>query len=562
MKAFKNLTIVQKLLVPLILMGLLTLGTGFYALSQMHTVGNEYQGLLRRESEAIQSILRANETASHIGRISYTMVAEPDSYIIESMKEEIDFKVNELNGHLAEVERLLPGLKNDLDLARTDIGVMLDRIEEARQALLQGKTEAGARILVDQFDGRLIDVLDRLSQLSKEIDTGLAKGEAAAEARYGQALWITTAVGVTGTALVMALALWLTIVSVSRPLKRIVATMTRLADGDLSVTISGADAKDEIGATARAVTVFQRSMQETERLRAAQEDMKTQAEADKRAAMAQLANEFQASMEQVVRQLAGSAQHMRGTAESLTSVADQTDRQTGDVASAADMAATSVHGVAAAVEELSASIRDIASHVAESARIANDAVDETARSNETVASLVDAAQKIGNVVRMISEIAAQTNLLALNATIEAARAGEAGKGFAVVAGEVKNLASQTAKATEEISTQISAMQSVAGTAATAIQSVGGTIGRISGIVTTIAAAVEQQDAATREIAQGAAQAAGATTNVSTIIADVSRAAAETGTMAGDVLTAAGELTQECELLRHHVEGFVTKIRMG
>jgi len=219
-----------------------------------------------------------------------------------------------------------------------------------------------------------------------------------------------------------------------------------------------------------------------------------------------------------------------------------------------------VQTVAAATEELSSSVNEISRQVSESSRIANVAVDEANKTNITVAGLSDAAQKIGEVVGLINNIASQTNLLALNATIEAARAGEAGKGFAVVASEVKNLANQTAKATEDIQGQVGQMQSVTGTAVDAIKGITGTIQRMSEITTTIASAVEEQGAATREIARNVQQASTGTREVSSNIGGVTQAAGETGHMAGSVLGATKELSRQTDRLRQEVDAFVRRVR--
>ena len=350
--------------------------------------------------------------------------------------------------------------------------------------------------------------------------------------------------------------------TLTRPLASAMAAMRDIAAGNLTREVAGTARKDELGDMARTLAVFRDSLRDAERLRAEQEAMKASAEGEKRVALARLADEFERSMADVVRGVDTSARRMRETAQGMHAVADRSSQRSSAVARSAERAAGSIDTVAAAAEELSASIQEISARVAESARIAGAAVAEAERSNATVAGLVEAASRIGEVVKLISDIASQTNLLALNATIEAARAGEAGKGFAVVASEVKNLAAQTAKATEEIGQQIADIQGVAGSAADAIRGVGGTIGKISEIVTTIATAVEEQGAATGEIARSVAEVADNTKAVSATIGEVSQAGAETGGMAGDVLSSAEKLVGESEALRAQVAGFVQRVRAG
>ena len=273
-----------------------------------------------------------------------------------------------------------------------------------------------------------------------------------------------------------------------------------------------------------------------------------------------LADDLESKVKGVVDTVASASTEMQSTAESMTATAEQTSNQATAAASAAEETTTNVQTVASAAEEMSNSISEIGRQVDQSSDIAGKAVEEAERTNETVQSMAAAAQKIGEVVKLISDIAEQTNLLALNATIEAARAGDAGKGFAVVAAEVKSLANQTAKATEDIAGQIGAMQSVTGEAATAINTIGETIKEISEIGTTISAAVEEQRAATQEIARNVQQAAQGTGEVSANIASVNQAATEAGESARHVLSASGELATQSEMLRGEVDGFVQQIR--
>jgi methyl-accepting chemotaxis protein len=353
---------------------------------------------------------------------------------------------------------------------------------------------------------------------------------------------------------------WFVARGITRPIKAITGVMTRLAANDLTVEVSGRDNGDEIGEMARAVDVFKTSAIAVERLRAEQEQLKQQAEADKRRLMNGLADQFDSSVKGVVSSLSAAARQLQNTAQSLSASADQTNRQSVTVATAAEQASVNVQTVAAATEELTSSVNEISRQVSESSRIATVAVDEANHTNQTVGGLQTAAQKIGEVVNLINDIASQTNLLALNATIEAARAGEAGKGFAVVASEVKNLANQTAKATEDIQAQVQQIQGATGTAVEAIRGISDTIRKMSEITTAIASAVEEQNAATGEIARNIQEAARGTQDVSANIGEVTQAAAETGRAATETLNSAADMGRQSEILSREVDAFVASVR--
>ena len=346
----------------------------------------------------------------------------------------------------------------------------------------------------------------------------------------------------------------------ARPIVALQGAMRAITSGQHDVVVPGGNRRDEIGSMARAVEVFKDSLVETGRLRAAQEDQRIASEKERRSTVLALAERFETGVGGVVNAVGAASTELRNTAESMARTAEEATKQTTAVADASEEASANAQAVAAAIEELNASINEIAQQVNESAQVAGHAAQQANQTNAEVQGLALAAQKIGDVVKLISEIAAQTNLLALNATIEAARAGEAGRGFAVVASEVKELASQTSKATDEISAQVGAIQSATRTSVEAIDGITRTIGKVNEIASAIASAVEEQGAATREIAHNVSQAAKGTGEVSANIVGVRDAARETGVAADQVVSSAAELSQNGETLKAQVDAFLREVR--
>jgi methyl-accepting chemotaxis protein len=354
--------------------------------------------------------------------------------------------------------------------------------------------------------------------------------------------------------------MWIVAAGVARPVVAMTSAMKKLAGGDHEVEVPARDQIDELGEMAKAVQVFKDNAIEMERLQAEQVAQKQRAEAEQKRLMNELASNFEASVMGVVAAVSSRSSEMEAAAQSLSALASQTEHEASAVAVASEQASSNVQTVAAATAELSAAIQEIGHQVADSAKVSSSAVTEANRVNQIVVDLASAANRIGEVVSLINDIASQTNLLALNATIEAARAGDAGKGFAVVAGEVKSLANQTAKATEEIGAQIASVQQATSDAVGAIQGITTTISRLNEISAAISSAVEEQGAATQEIARNVQQASDGVGDVTSRISTVTQASTQTGQASSQVLAAAGQLSEQSVHLKADVEGFVARIR--
>ncbi|MCJ9733670.1 methyl-accepting chemotaxis protein [Bradyrhizobium sp. PRIMUS42] len=350
------------------------------------------------------------------------------------------------------------------------------------------------------------------------------------------------------------------VLSIARPIRRIGDVLLQLAGGNKAVEIPYTRRGDEVGDNARTAQTFKENLIRIDLMEAEQKNQEAAAAARRKEEMTKLAGVFEAAVGGIIDSVSAASQQLEAAAGTLSGTAEETQQLSGMVAAASEEASTNVGAVASAAEEMSTSVVEIGRQVHDSSRIASEAVEQAKRTDVRINELLKAAGRIGDVVKLITAIAEQTNLLALNATIEAARAGESGRGFAVVASEVKALAAQTARATEEISTQIAGMQSATEDSVGAIKEIGATIARISDISTTIAATIEEQGAATAEIARNVSEAAKGTVEVADKIAQVSHGASATGAASGQVLSSARSLSSESSLLKTEVEKFLNTVR--
>ncbi len=557
----RNTKIVIKIMVPLAIMVFLSVGVMVLALLAMHRLNEQFASLIQHEGQASTWIARAGTSLNGTSRFFYRMIAETDKDKIQKIISDLDQDIKSFGERVDATEKALPSAVAELQALRQSYNALIVTGRDVERLALAEDSQAAMRLMSGSYEASYADARLRIRDLIRVGDAKMAEAIANVAEAYKKWRLVAVGGGTTGLVLCFVIAVMLVQRTLTAPINTLTDVMTSISSGAVGVVIQGQDRQDEIGRMARAVQVFNDNVAERIRLETESAEQIV-AKARQAADVERLLKDFDRDIGNVLSTVMAAAEELDATANGMSATAAQTREQAAATAVVAEHTASNVQAVASAAEAMGGSIREIAQQVATANTIASKAARQALDTTNSVRSLADAANRIGEVVKLIQDIASQTNLLALNATIEAARAGEAGKGFAVVASEVKALANQTAKATEDISAQITAVQAATQRTVLAIEGFGDTITTINRIASAIAFAVEAQDATTGDIANNAQEAAHGTGEVSQNVELVKGAAVQTGAAADRVLDASGQLSRQAEALRRHVEGFLVAIRIA
>jgi methyl-accepting chemotaxis protein len=560
MRRLANLSVLVKITSVIVLIGVITAGGVWFATSRMSQIDDGYSQFLDKEVPALVASTRIRRNMYQLWMLSFRIIAETRMDRMKAVEADIGKAFDEFNQIAKAIKTGAPNLAAQVDALIAKVAKLKTDLAPVVKQAMANQNEDAVDAMNIKINPQFEDIAQDSEKIRSALDAAIKKGSDDLTDTTNATIRMTVMLMGAGLLAGIALAVLITLFGITRPIGRLVACMKVIADGKYDVEVPGAGRTDEVGVMAGAVEVFRKNGEEVERARAERDEQRRRAEVERKSEMRKLADTFQAAVGNIVDTVSSASTELEAAAGTLTKTAETTQDLAGVVASASEEASANVQSVASATEQLTGSVGEISRQVQESSRIAEEAVRQAGKTDARITELSQAASRIGDVVKLITAIAEQTNLLALNATIEAARAGEAGKGFAVVAQEVKALAAQTAKATDEIGTQITSMQAATQDSVAAIKEIGGTIARIAEIAGTIATAAEQQAASTQEIARNVQQAAQGTQQVASNITDVNRGASETGSASAQVLSSAQSLSTESNHLKIEVEKFLATVR--
>ena len=559
MLRLSNLKVLHKIASVIGLIGLIMGGSVWYAQSRMAVIDDAYSLFIVQEARAAVTVQRINRLAFELHSCLYRIIAETETAQITRSNQAFETAMSALRKALADLRTQAPTFAARITDQTKLVEAFIRNSETIRELQASNQNSKSFDLIHFDIDPIFSKMVESGEKLSTDISAFLETGSGDLTTRSTATRHSLIAFSTLGIVIGLLTAGLVTVFGIARPLDNLVRVLRRMARGETDTEIAEAARRDEIGAVGRAVLAIRTKAAEDARTGLVADEAAAN-ERTRKQAMIALADQFEQAVGGIVGRVSSSVTELQTTARTMTASASQTAGQSAAAAAAAEEASANVQTVAAAAEELGTSVQEIGRQVLGSTSLVQAAVGEADQTQHLVQDLSQAATRIGEVVGLISTIAGQTNLLALNATIEAARAGEAGRGFAVVAAEVKELASQTARATEEIGQQISQIQGVTGQAVAAIGAITVRIREIDAVVTTIAAAVEEQGAATQEIVRNVAQAAAGTDQVTGNIAGVAGASEETGTAATQVLDSAGALSRQSEHLGAEVSRFLLTVR--
>jgi methyl-accepting chemotaxis protein len=550
-----NLKVLPKLIAVIAVISMIVGACVWYGQGRMREIDQAYSDFLSNETVAAVEARRLNRLMFELNYWVYRIIAETEEAQMQSANRGFEAALPKVRPTIEALRAHAPAFATAINAQGERIERFVQNVDEVRRLGTTNQNDKALVLVHSAIDPTFSAMIEAGNKIADDIGAYVAKASDELTDKTNATRYSLILFSALGMLAGLAAAVFIAVAGITRPLSRLVSVLQRMAQGEIDAEIKEAVRRDEVGAVGKAVEgikamVARKAAEEAEVRRIADEA----AQAERKRTMLELADGFEQAVGSIVGMVSSSATELQATAQTMTASATETANQSTAVASAAEEASANVQTVAAAAEELGSSVQEIGRQVLGSASLAQTAVGEADETQHLVQALTQAATRIGDMVGLISSIAGQTNLLALNATIEAARAGEAGRA------EVKELAAQTAKATEEIGQQIGQIQGVTGQAVSAIDTIAARIREIDGVATTIAAAVEQQGAATQEIVRNVAQAATGTDEVTSNITGVARASEETGAAAAQVLGAAGELSRQSEHLGAEVSRFLATVR--